>query len=133
MNKIRVIDLLNKIAKGEEVPEKIKVNDIEFEIYTESPIIDYQLANGQSTYLFQDYIHCFGEINFNDPIKIIEEEKEIEELSWQQIGYKKINGTFEGVRDIKDIVIDVNKQIDNLGKKINELVRELNKIKKEGK
>ena len=31
MNKIRVIDILNKIANGEEVPKKILLNRIVFE------------------------------------------------------------------------------------------------------
>jgi hypothetical protein len=30
INKIRIIDLLNKIANGEEVPKKIKWNDTKY-------------------------------------------------------------------------------------------------------
>ena len=127
---MKVIDLLNKIANGEEVPKKIKINDIEFEIYTESPNIDYKLANGQSTYLFQDYIYCYGEIKLNDEVEIIEEDKEIEKIEvYQQItangnehNYINYNGSKYAISTPQRLIIEnQNKLIDEVNKLKNKL------------
>lgn len=73
---MKIIDLLVKISKGEEVPKKIKYDGM---------IFDYQ----EDTY---EYL-CYEENNFsllgydnpydmlNDNVEIIEEEKEIEKLN----------------------------------------------------
>lgn len=78
MNKIRVIDLLNKIANGEEVPKKIKYNN---KIYS---------VKGNAIENFVDYCSeedewCFNHYtryeNLNDEVEIINktEEKKIPE------------------------------------------------------
>ncbi len=73
MNKIRIIDLLNKIANGEEVPKKIKWC-----------IDEWQYNNGASKNYFNDYEDLFSVIdgsNLNDKVEIIEDKpKHIEEL-----------------------------------------------------
>jgi len=70
---MKVIDLLNKIANGEEVPEKIKVNRY---IYTYAPYIDY--INEDNNYLM-DIIEL-NQNDLNDEIEIIEEDKKIEKI-----------------------------------------------------
>ena len=117
MNKtIKVIDLLNKIANGEEVPEKIKYNGI---------IYKYCLLNKQGLKYVdlnekEDvfYKYLTGTVNnLNDEVEIIEE-------SEQEI-------------DIQDIVMmDLEKYgFDNkdefaidLTFKINELVRAIKQL-----
>ena len=83
---MKVIDLLNKIAKGEEVPKKIKYDGM---------IFDYQ----EDTY---EYL-CYEENNFsllgydnpydmlNDNVEIISEKKEIEYVTL--FGEKVKNGS----------------------------------------
>jgi hypothetical protein len=68
---MKVIDLLNKIAKGEEVPKKIKWND-DVWIYSYGPSKSY----------YTDYEDLFSVIdgsNLNDEVEIIGE-KDIERL-----------------------------------------------------
>lgn len=77
MNKIKVIDLLNMISKGEEVPKKIKVFGGEFEFLYQSGDRTYFDYDGD--YLFSDEYDW--ENNLNNEVEIIEEEKEIEKLN----------------------------------------------------
>ena len=71
---MKIIDLLNKIANGEEVPEKIKVNRY---IYTYAPYIDY--INEDNNYLM-DIIEI-NQNDLNDEVEIIEEDKKIEKIN----------------------------------------------------
>ena len=72
---MKVIDLLNKIAKGEEVPKEIKIeND---ELY---------FNKYKNTYVFEDgenlnWCYYVTDKSLTDEIEIIEEEKEIEKLN----------------------------------------------------
>ena len=69
---IRVIDLLNKIANGEDVPEKIKYNGIEYNL-------------NEITGWYQS-IDVIGNVNewfiskykLNDTVEIIEEQQDID-------------------------------------------------------
>ena len=74
---MKIIDLLNKIANGEEVPKEIKYNDY---IY---------IAKGNAIESFVDYCSeedewCFNHYvryeNLNDEVEIIEEKKIPEKL-----------------------------------------------------
>jgi hypothetical protein len=65
MKVIRIIDLLNKIANGEEVPKKIRINKIVYEYAG----IDYKSKDG--TYLFDTYILITKEY-MNMEIEIID-------------------------------------------------------------
>ena len=70
MNKIKVIDLLNMISKGEEVPKRIRLFGDEFKIedneyysvYTSEPLISY---------FGEDYLRA----ELNDEIEILDEEE----------------------------------------------------------
>ena len=104
--KIRVIDLLNMISKGEEVPKKIKYdhqiyymvgnNDYENYEYEETPTLLF--AVGSTSYI-------------NEEIEILDEEedKKIEKLLM-------IDGT-------ANILLAVNQT----RRKINEIIEKLNK------
>ena len=73
---MKVIDLLNKIAKGEEVPEKVKFEDCVYKLQKDT-IVGTDYSDGDK-FLIADYInnkYCIQEV-LNDEIEIIEEEKE---------------------------------------------------------
>lgn len=80
--KIKIIDLLNKIANGEEGPEKIKYNN---EIYKR-----YQNISTNNLYYYQVPNKCNFLIDqlssasdLLDEVEIIEEPKKIEKLNIQ--------------------------------------------------
>ena len=70
---MKIIDLLNKIANGEEVPKKIKIKD-EIWIYDE---IDYRASDDRG-YLFEVHTRTNCQ-DLNEEIEILEEEKKIPE------------------------------------------------------
>ena len=79
MNKIKIIDLLNMISKGEELPKKIKWNN---KIYISKGnaienFVDY--INDDDDYCFEHYI---GYSSLNDYVEIIEEDKKIEKIGF---------------------------------------------------
>ena len=71
---MKVIDIYNKIANGEEPPNKIRTLGYTF-IYTgdKRPQRFYKLEN-QDNYLLRDFVYTL-----NDEVEIIEEEKKIPE------------------------------------------------------
>ena len=73
---MKIIDLLNKIANGEEVPKKIKIKD-EIWIYDE---IDY-IASDNRGYLFEVHTRTNCQ-DLNEEVEILEEEmpEKIEEI-----------------------------------------------------
>ena len=105
--KIKIIDLLIKIAK-EEAPKKIMYDG---DIWKFDD--DEQDYSDEAKYLFADYMSDFAyKPEFlNDEVEIIEEEKEIEKINYEE-----------------HIGIDLSEAVCN---KINELVDEINKLKKE--
>ena len=82
---MKVIDLLNKIANGEEVPKRIKINNFIYEYR------DYMYCTEKANYQdIDDYL--FGKWNFiilNDEVEIIEEDKKIEkiDIKWDKDYY----------------------------------------------
>lgn len=72
MSKMTVIQLLNKIANGEEVPKKIKYNNIDYFWCNQCKI--YERFEDDSKDLYNDLD------NLNDEVEIIEEDKKIEPL-----------------------------------------------------
>ena len=115
---MRIIDLLNKIAKGEEVPNKIKYRN---NIYIkDNEGLDFYVRDFGTTLLLEE----INDTNYlTAKIEIIEEEKEIEELpiiknadNTTSLQGKDYNYTMKTV----DVI---------LANKINELVREIRKLK----
>ena len=110
--KIKIIDLFNKIANNEKVPNHIISNNVIF--HYDDNVQDYE---NDFEYLFRDSFSNFGRsedfLNIEvEEVEIIEEEKEIEKITLQFSETQK-----EKNRLFKD--------------KINELVDEINKLKKE--
>lgn len=98
MNKLRIIDLLNKIANGEEVPKKIKwgVHNLEWYIY------DYKALDELGKPTFFEITGGISRKLLNDEVEIIEDKK-IEKI-------KNKNFT----RNQKQIASKINEIIDYL-------------------
>lgn len=67
---MKIIDLLNKIANGEELPEKIKIYE---EILRLNENKNNYLYEDSDEYYGDEFIHWF---NLNDEVEIIEETEE---------------------------------------------------------
>lgn len=116
--KIKVIDLLNKIANGEKVPKKIKFRH---------SIWEY-CKNGSTQDYINDYDKCLMEFlainkdGLNQDVEIIEEQKKIEKIDEILIIDDLIPPYGENEYKVwENIIIQQNK--------INELVDEINKLK----
>lgn len=79
---MKVIDLLNKIANGEEVPEKIKYDTKEMKYDRHKQDYLGYYSNGNGEWLFQYlFDRCRNTKHFiNDEVEIIEEKKIPEKL-----------------------------------------------------
>lgn len=101
---MKVIDLLNKIANGEEVPNKFKFAHQTFR-KEGSCYID---EDGDSiTYsIFNDFS------NINDEIEIIEEDKPINKLKL----YTNYEILEDNIRTTREICFKINEIIDRLNK-----------------
>ena len=112
---MKVIDLLSKIANGEEVP-KLKLehsndNDIGYELY---------MKVGKTNEY--DFYKCL-----NEEIEIIEEDKKIEKIDFCE------ENTFSNMKECTHLSPKERRLLDSnfkeLGNKINELIDEVNKLK----
>lgn len=116
---MKLIDLLNRIANGEEVPNQVKIikTGVIFQYHENS--INYYDIDSYNNALFDDDIGLY----INDEVEIIEEDKPIEELKTEIVDterkLKGISGTKYSIRVVDNILIN----------KINELVKEVNKLK----
>ena len=100
-NKIRIIDLLNKIANGEELPKSIKYYGFIWQLHNGNYV-----ENGQR--MLEDYLANGIVESLNDYVEILEDNtEEIEEL------------------EVGDMLN--NKKVRN---KINELVKRINYIER---
>ena len=75
---MKIIDLLNKIANGEEVPKEIKVNDNIYH-YDETDCNEFYRYRTMTNELLTDYA------DLNDYVKIIEEDKKIKYLHFHDL------------------------------------------------
>ena len=129
--KIKIIDLLVKIANGEEVPEKIKYDGIVL-IY-EVEIQDYWCYYDK--YLFE---YKFAECNdfLNEYVEIVKEPKKIEKLDVELLGQEDNwlrNPTTEITKqdiELNPYIIDtIRKNTLEFQHRINELIDEINNLK----
>ena len=132
--KVKIIDILNRVAQKKNVPKKIKYYDVTYELQAER--LDY--VDDELNYLFDNVLR-YGDYLFqhlNDEVEILDNEtNEIEELT--EIEYHEINGV--GDEHDQYVLSDNQKYIcesyDDVElvviRKINELVRAVNKIQKE--
>lgn len=117
--KIKVIDLLVKIANGEEVPEKIKYGSEIYERYQNNTnnLYYYQVPN-KCIFLIDQLSSA---IDLLDEVEIIEEDKKIEKLDLPCIAeFKRMSAAERYLVTAKEYDV------------LNELIDEVNKLK-EGK
>ena len=117
MNKIRIIDLLNKIANGECFKAKSKTMIINSRDGKGVSIgyLTKSLNNGSDLYLIQ---------HLNDEVEIIEEDKKIYKLDWVE------GNTFNKIQENsylsrKEIQL-LDSNFKELRNKINEIIDKLN-------
>lgn len=101
---MKIIDLLNKIANGEEVPKKIKVSCFEFEWRAGGRYYENTTKGNYQT-LLQDWLNNANKLN--SEVKIIEDE-EID------------------IQNIEDLGVSIN----NVGGKIAELIKAVKQLDK---
>ena len=106
---MKVIDLLVKIANGEEMPKKIKYKNELFEYDNDTQ--DYYIVEGTYDYLFRDSFCKKTNSFINDEIEIIEEPK-------------KIKHCLKRDRFLRD-----KDEMEHFRIKIDELIDEINNLK----
>lgn len=115
---MKVIDLLNKIANGEEVPQLIKWNGY---IYDKLGC-EYYMLNDRDITLFGDILDTNGKY-LNDEVEIIEEPKKIEYPILHKTAPSETTG--DQMPNWR-YLIDCN--FEHLNKTIYQLIGEVNKL-----
>ena len=118
---MKVIDLLNKIANGEEIPKYIKYRN------WNNNSFDKMLVCKENIFYKLDQL----EIYLNDEIEIIEEDKEIEEIKQMyeerdMYDFTFWESEFQTCTDLEKKIID---NISLLRKKQEELIKAVNELK----
>ena len=122
---MKIIDLLNKIANGEEVPEIIVAGENGDKHYFDKELKEYINVRTKEK-LFEDGYGKYLKYFINDEVEIIEEDKKIEKLeSYISCGW---NGT---CKDYKRE--ELFESLSKIGNKINEIIDEVNKLKDDRK
>lgn len=131
MKTIKIIDLFNKIANNEEVPNKIKLKNFE-EIYTlREDCTGYKWYGEEKTHNdFGETIHKNLEYILKQDIEILDEPKDnsIERLDIEENAMNR-NERYIRKEDNKFVNLSVSDY--ELAKKINEIIDEVNKLKEE--
>ena len=124
---MKVIDLFQGIARGEEVPKHIIVNNSRY--YFDCNDSDYYSDNDEEPSLLERVWRHNAYVWLNLEVEIIKEEKEIEKISDKTRYYFRTqnNGMTKTDREALDSMFET------IYKTIDEILDELIKIKKEGK
>ena len=120
--KIKIIDLLVKVANGEEAPENIEYDNKVMKYDHNKQDYKGYYSNGNGDYLFQFlFDKCRNTEHFiNDYVEIIEEPKKIEK--WGE-------GALEEMEKCTDYTLeDLQKYIRILAETQNELIDEINNL-----
>ena len=118
---MKIIDLINKRAKGEEMPNEIKNGSTVYqycEIANDYRV--YRDADEPNYWLFRDYVFGGNGNRLNNEIEIIEEVEDKEYEDIEELSYKYINtyGNVSQHRKSEEPLIDT----------INALIRNQEKI-----
>ena len=112
MLRIKIIDLLNKIANGEEAPKTIRWYDEFYNDYDE-------ISNDYKVFVYEKLKNNVWDLN--DEVEVIEEPKKIEK--WGE-------GALEEMEKCTDYTLeDLQKYIRILAETQNELIDEINNLK----
>lgn len=117
--KIKVIDLLNMIAKGEEVPRRIKYLGYEYCLFDSN---SYSYIRNDKTRFFSTIM--FKELN-NEVIVIEDKPKEIEKIGMHfSFGYIDTDNR-------KLVFSELDKNLNLFGNKIDEIIDKVNEMSKD--
>ena len=94
--KIKIIDLLNMISKGEEIPNKIKYEDTTFTLYINEENRHYYQDDECKYFLFK--VSCLNDLN--DEVEILEEKGIPEKINC----WYNYNGTDD--KELTKIMLD---------------------------
>lgn len=134
--KIKIIDLLNKIVNGEEVPKKIKYKDsiyIRDENYSDLYIKQIEIVNGEKIpnkyYYHRGVFNFMANINTSsallDEVTIIEEnnKEEIKPLETAIYTFDVPNkqNIEKALRNLSTIVLELRGKTDEIIKKVNKM------------
>lgn len=124
---MKIIDLLNKIANGEEVPKKIKWENIIY-AYSEydKDYLEYPFSDEEYKGLFDMRNNILTQF-LNDEVEIIEEPKKIEKLPYYSL--EKIQKSKNKDEWYENRLKLLEKRINDYHNKINELIDEINNLK----
>lgn len=128
---IRVIDLLNKIANGEEVPYKVKYNGIIFTYNSSNKQgLKYVDLNKENEVFYR---YLTGVVNkLTDEVEIIEEQEEIDiQKLNENIKYYNIIGHSENEKMLFNMIQDTANRINKLVQAVKQLKKELKELKEE--
>lgn len=112
---MKIIDLLNKIANGEEVPKKIEYRGTKFLYDILNQCYIEENYNKYNDLLMELSDHKGTELNYE--VEIIEEDKEIEKIDvipYEKCIHEVTHKEKEILLKIRDIQINFNKIIDYL-------------------
>ena len=118
---MKVIDLLNKIANGEEVPKEIRLGDKIDIFYYQDYVKSYKTYDNE--YLMCDYL-CNTD-RLNEEVEIIEEDKKIRKI-YTFPGLDDVDYAYEDGNRPNNVKIN-NKMEEFLIDKINEIIDYINK------
>lgn len=112
-----IIELLNKIANGEEVPH-FEYDDIEC----------YLGADGYLKDQYGDNVEWWIDKNWlNEKVEILEEENKIEKMPYYD--YSEIMSSEDNLKTMELMIEKHEKRINDNWEKINEIIDEINKLK----
>lgn len=111
---MKIIDLLNKIANGEEVPKKIAIDSTVY-VYTKQNY--YEDYEGYS--LFEDVSDSNIKEFLDEEVEIIEEQEEINIQNIEEIPFEDNTSDNAVLRDTRDLIINqLVKAVKQLDKRI---------------
>ena len=128
MKTIKIIDLLNKIANGEEVPEKIKYDTKEMKYdHNKQDYLGYY-SNGNGEWLFQYlFDRCRNTEHFiNDEVEIIEEKKLPEKL--EEIGIIDYDLGYIDYKNIEVLKTWLNSDMQTIFNELDLIVKNQNQL-----
>lgn len=128
---IRVIDLLNKIANGEEVPYKVKYNGIIFTYNSSNKQgLKYVDLNKENEVFYR---YLTGVVNkLTDEVEIIEEQEEIDiQKLNENIKYYNIIGHSENEKMLFNMIQDTANRINKLVQAVKQLNKKVKELKEE--
>lgn len=119
MKRIKIIDLLNMISRGEEVPKKIKYKDFEY-IYAKE-IGWYRRIDDIGIY----YEWFINKNRLNDIVEIIEQQ---EEIDIQELEDVNLFDNGQNFNDMPIIIKSYDDNFTNINNTINKLVQAVKQL-----